>query len=119
MVGKKLSAQAQLKIDVLTEVRRKWDRVHGLVEQYGSARTGEDTYLSQISRTAAGVSRIFMNNGLGIMADTANQMAMLAKRGTGKQTKIRAMREFVVSVRQAMERTEKMIMDGEKEEPAE
>lgn len=115
MVGKKLSSQAQLKMDALTEVRRKWDRVYGLVEQYGNARTGEDTYLSQIARAATDVSRILMNNGLGIMADTAKQMAMLAKRGTGKQTKLRAMREFIVSLRQALERTEKMIIDGEKQ----
>ena len=115
MVGKKLSSQAQLKMDVVTEVRRKWGRVYGLVEQYGNAKTAEDTYLSQIARAATDVSRILMNNGYGVMADTANQMAMMAKRASGKQTKIRSMREFVVSLRQAMERAEKMIIDGEKE----
>jgi hypothetical protein len=115
MVGKKLSSQAQLQMDVVTEVRRKWGRVYGLVEQYGNAKTGEDGYLSQIARASVDVSRILMNNGYGVMADTANQMAMLAKRGSSKQTKIRSMREFVVSLRQAMERAEKMIVDGEKE----
>lgn len=115
MVGKKLSSKAQLKMDALTEVRRKWDRVYGLGEQYGSAKTGEDTYLSQIARAATDVSRILMNNGYGVMADTAKQMAMMAKRAGGKQTKIRSMREFVISLRQAMERAEKMIIDGEKE----
>ncbi len=119
MVGKKLSSQAQLKMDALTEVRRKWGRVYGLVEQYGSAKTGEDTYLSQIARAATDVSRILMNNGYGVMADTANQTAMMAKRSSGKQTTIRSMREFVISLRQAMERAEKTIMDGEKEGPEE
>lgn len=119
MVGKKLSAAAQLKLDMLTQVRRKWDRVHGLVEQYGAASSGEDAFLGQISRAAMDVSRILMNNGLGVMADTANQLAMLAKRGTGKPMKLRAMRDYVVSLRQAMERAEKQIIDSDQEQAPE
>ena len=119
MVGKKLSSGAQLKMDMLVLVRRKWDRVYGLVEQYGAARSSEDQFLSQIARASVDVSRIFMNNGLGVMADTANQMAMQAKRGTGKPMKLRAMRDYVVSVRQAMDRAEKQIIDGDKDVPEE
>lgn len=119
MVGKKLSSQAQLKMDVLTEVRRKWQRVYGLVEQYGSAKTSEDAFLSQITRASTDISRILMNNGYGVMADTANQMAMLAKRATGKPMKHRAMRDYVVSLRQAMDRAEKQIIDGDKDVPEE
>lgn len=119
MVGKKLSSGAQLKMDMLVLVRRKWDRVYGLVEQYGAARSGEDAFLSQIARASADVSRMFMNNGMGVMADTANQMAMLAKRGSGKPMKHRAMRDYVVSLRQAMDRAEKQIIDGDKDAPEE
>jgi tRNA nucleotidyltransferase (CCA-adding enzyme) len=115
-MGTKLSAKAQQKLDVLTEARRKWDRVHSLVEQYSSANTGEDAFLSQIYRTATEVARIFMNQGYGVMADSANQLAMLAKRGSSKQTKLRAMRELVVSVKAAIEHAEKMVAQEDAKE---
>jgi hypothetical protein len=116
VAGIKLSAKAQLKIDVLTEARRKFDRIHSLVEQYAGTSHGEDTFLSPLARTATEVARLFMNNGYGIMADQANQIAMLAKRGVGKQTKLRTLRELIVSVRQAMDHAEKMIIEEEKAE---
>ena len=114
MVGIKLSAGAQLKIDVLTEARRKFDRIHSLVEQYGATGKGDDALLSPLTRAATDVGRLFMNNGYGIMADHANQIAMLAKRGVGKQLKLRTFRESVASVRAAIEHAEKMIVDEEK-----
>ncbi len=116
MAGIKLSAKAQLKIDVLTEARRKFDRIHALVEQYAGTSRGEDAFLSPLARTATDVARLFMNNGYGIMADQANQIAMLAKRGAGKQTKLRTFRELIASVRQAMDHAEKMIIEEEKAE---
>ncbi len=115
-MGTKLSAKAQQKLEVLTEARRKWDRVHALVEQYGSMKTGEDAFLSQIYRTATDVARIFMNNGYGVMADSANQLAMLAKRGSSKQTKLRSMRELIASVKAAIEHAEKMVAQEDAKE---
>jgi hypothetical protein len=114
MVGMKLSAGAQLKMDVFTQARRKFDRIHALVEQYAGTSKGEDALLSPISRTATEVARLFMQNGYGIMADQTNQIGMLAKRGAGKQTKLRTFRELVNSVRQAMDHAEKMIIEEEK-----
>ncbi len=114
MAGLKLSAGAQLKIDVLAEARRKFDRIHSLVEQYGAANTGEDALVRSLARTAAEVGRLFMNNGYGVMADHANQIAMLAKRGSGKPHKLRAFRESVASVRAAVDHAEKMIIEEEK-----
>jgi hypothetical protein len=114
MVGFKLSAMAQIKLDVLTEGRRKLDRMHSLVEQYGAARTGEDALMSALARASTDVGRLFMGHGYGAMADHANQIAMLAKRGVGKQLKLRTFREAVASVRAAMDHTEKMIIDEEK-----
>lgn len=114
MVGIKLSAMAQLKLDVLTEARRKFDHIHSLVEQYGAAKTGEDALMSALARAATNVGRVFMNNGYGLMADHSNQIAMLAKRGVGKQLKLRTFREAIASVRTAIDHTEKMIMEEEK-----
>jgi hypothetical protein len=74
--------------------------------------------MSPIARTATEVARLFMNNGYGIMADHSNQIAMMAKRGVGKVTKLRAFRESIASVRAAMEHAEKMVMEEEKAEHA-
>lgn len=114
MVGMKLSAGAQLKIDVLTQARRKYDRIHGLVEQYAGTAKGDDAFLGPITRTATEVARLLMQNGYGIMADHSNQIGMMAKRGTGKQTKVRTFRELISSVRQALDHAEKMIIEEEK-----
>jgi hypothetical protein len=114
MAGTKLSATAQLKIEALTEARRKFDRIHSLVEQYAAAKSGEDALMSSLYRAGTDVQRLFMNNGYGVMADHANQITMLAKRGVGKQLKVRTFREAVASVRAAIEHTEKMIVDEEK-----
>ena len=114
MVSFKLSAGAQLKLEALTEARRKYDRIYSLVEQYGAAKVGEDQLMSALSRAAADVRRLCMNNGYGVMADHSNQIAMLAKRGVGKQVKLRTFREAIASVRAAIEHTEKMIVDEEK-----
>jgi hypothetical protein len=109
MAGK-LSAGAQIKLDSLSQGRRKWDRVRSLVEQYASARSGQEQFAGMIQRAASDAGRLFMNNGWGVMADGANQVAMLAKRGGATTTKFRGLREFVASVLAAMERQEKQIM---------
>lgn len=116
MAGVKLSAKAQLKLDVLLEARRKLDRIHALVEQYAGTSRGEDALLSPLARTATDVGRLFMNQGYGIMADHANQIAMMAKRGAGKQTRLRTFRELVASLRQAVEHAEKTIIEEDKAE---
>jgi hypothetical protein len=118
MVGLKLSAKGQLKIDMFQTARRKYDRIHSLVEQYAGLKKGEDSMMSPIARTATEVARLFMNNGYGIMADHSNQIAMMAKRGAGKVTKLRAFRESIASVRSAMDHAEKMVMEEEKAEHA-
>src|SRR5574341_1282107 len=118
MVGMKLSAKAQLKIDMIQTARRKFDRIHSLVEQYASMKKGEDSMMSPISHTATEVARLFMNNGMGIMADQSNQIGMMAKRGAGKVTKLRTFRELIASVRAAMEHAEKMVLEEDKAEHA-
>ena len=110
----KLSTKGQKKLDALDEARRKWDRIHSLVEMCGSQPTGQDMYLGQIRRAAQDVGRVFMNSGNGPLADQANQMVLATKRGGTVQTKLRAMRELVVSVRGGIERAEKAVHDEER-----
>jgi hypothetical protein len=110
----KLSANAQRKLDVLEEARRKWDRIHSLVELAGSQRTGQDMYVSQIRRAAEDVNRVFLNGGFGPLAEEAKQMALATKRGGTIRTKVNAMRELVVSVRTGMERAVRLVHEEER-----
>lgn len=113
MPGLKLSGTALQKIETLTLARRKMDRVHSLIEQYGIVKKGEDTLLGQIARAAQDAQKTFMNAGYGTMADTCNQINMLGKRGGNKPTKLRNYREMVTAVKAAIEHAEKMIIEEE------
>lgn len=115
-MAKKLSSKAMKKLDTLTEAKRKWDRVHNLVEMAATQKTGQDMYLSQMKRAAEDVGRVFMNGGYGPLAGNANELALLVKRGGSLQYKLRGMREVVGQVFAAIERAEKAVMDEEKME---
>jgi len=118
-MAKKLSSKALKKLDMLTEARRKWDRVRGLVELLATQRMGHDLYLGQIRRTSQDVQRVFMNAGLGPLADGANQMVLQTRRGGTLQNKLRGMREVVVAVSGGIERAEKAVVDEDQESPEE
>jgi hypothetical protein len=113
-MAQKLSSKAMKKLDTLTEARRKWDRVHSLVEMAATQKTGQDMYLSQMKRASEDVARVFMNGGYGPLAGNANELALLVKRGGSLQYKLRAMRETVGNVFAAIDRAEKAVMDEEK-----
>jgi len=69
--------------------------------------------MGPIGRTATDVNHMLMNAGYGVMADTANQIVMLAKRGGSKNTKSRGLREMVNSIRAAMETSINVIIAEE------
>lgn len=116
-MASKLSAKTQQKLSALEEARRKWDRVHSLVELAATQKTGTDMYLQQIRRTSEDVSRVFLNNGLGPLADGASEMALLVRRGGTLKAKLRSMREQVVVVKGGLERAETAVMEEEKGPP--
>jgi len=109
-MGSKLSTKAQLQLGVLEEARRKVDRIYALVEQMAGARVGQEGLMPPIGRAATELARLLMNNGLGVMADTSNQIAMLAKRGGSVQTKTRGFREMVNSIKAAIDTRAKVIV---------
>ena len=117
-MASKLSAKAQQALDALLEAKRKVDRIHGLVEQYATAKKGGDHFAGMISRAAKDVGRVFLNSGQGVMADHANQMAMLARRGGATQTKFRGLREMVGALQGEIERAEKKIVADDEAEHA-
>jgi len=119
VVGK-LSIAAQQQMLFFDEVKTKVDRLHSLIEQMVVAKIGQAEFMGPIGRTATDVQRIFMNGGYGVMADSANQIAMNAKRGGSMQMKIRSFRELVSSIKAAMDTNIKMIIaeEAHKEEAA-
>ena len=111
MAGK-LSIKAQQSIAFFDQVKVKTDRLYALIEQNASSKGGSEI-LGPIARTAIDANRLLMNKGYGVMADTANQIAMLAKRGGTASTKNRGMRELINSLRAAMETNIKIIVAEE------
>src|SRR4051794_10786893 len=112
MAGK-MSIQAQQTMAFFDEVRGKTDRLYALIEQYAAAKANVDQLLGPIGRTAVDANKVLMSKGYGVMADTANQIAMLAKRGGSQNTKARGFRELVTSIRAAMETNIKIIIAEE------
>jgi hypothetical protein len=112
MAGK-MSIGALQTIAFFDEVRVKVDRLYALIEQYAGAKANQDSFMGPIGRTAIDVNHMCMNKGYGVLADTANQIAMLSKRGGSQNTKSRGLREMISSIRSAMETNIKIIIAEE------
>lgn len=104
---RRLSATSQRKLVALGEARRKWDRVHSLVEKAGSARGSQGLLVRQIRQASDDVGRVFINNGFAALAEGAKQMGLVIQRGGSVQTRMRGMREVVGVVGASIERAEK------------
>lgn len=113
MAGKKLSSKAQQKLELLVQAQRKTDRLYSLVEQYAGASA--DHFASMISRAATELGRVLLNAGFGVMADHANQMAMLARRGGATQSKFRGLRELVNHLNGELDRARKKVESEDEE----
>jgi hypothetical protein len=115
MAGK-LSAGAQQELVFFEEVKKKVDRLHSLIEQCGVAKGKmQEGMMGPINRTAVDVQRLLMSKGYGVMADSANNIAMNAKRGGGIQMKMRAFRELINSIKAAIDTRMKMIVAEDKQ----
>ncbi|HET7039979.1 MAG TPA: hypothetical protein VFH97_08820 [Gemmatimonadales bacterium] len=117
---KKLSSGAQQDLEVVIQARRKLDRLHTLVEQFSVAKMGpaQDGIAAQITRAALELGRSLLQIGLGPMADQANQLGMLARRGGGPAMKLRSMRDYVAQLRPGLERAERTIVEKDAKAPA-
>ena len=123
-VAHKLSAKARIRLGVLEEARRKWDRVHALVEKVVSASHSEQSrretgrgspvqhLVSQLSRASHDVSRLFADKGLEGLAQEAAQIADLIRRGGPIERHFARMRELVGTVSTAMELAERKAKKG-------
>ena len=100
----KINPKEVMKMEILEDSMRKVARISSLTEQYAVARSGQDQFLMSIIRAASFLQRTLMTNGFGTMADSANQIAMVARRGGTPPTKARNLREHLVNLNSAVER---------------
>lgn len=91
----KLSPADQQRLEALGEGKRKWDRIHALVEKAASETRARETLMRQCHRNASAVARFFANNALGPLAQTANDLAFTIKRSGKFEARLGSMREAV------------------------
>ncbi len=115
---KKLSAKGMLKLEKLEEANRKLDRIKGLIAKYAIAIKGQDAFLSSISRAATDVSRVLLTGGYGVMSDSLNQIAQLARRGGDQRTKTRYFQEHMAGLGATLERAVREVNAEKREGPA-
>ncbi len=94
-MGSKLSPADQQKLEALGEGKRKWDRIHSLVEKAASEERARETLMRQCHRNASAVGRFFGNNALGQLAQNANDLAFIIKRSGRFEARLGSMREAV------------------------
>ena len=105
----KLSPKGMLKMEAIEEATRKMDRIRGFVEQYAVAKRGQDVLLIPMRRTATDVSRVLLTGGFVVIADSAKQIAQIARPGGNQHTKARSFRELVGRIYAALERATKAV----------
>jgi hypothetical protein len=115
-MGSKLSGTELKKLEAVEEGRKKWNRVHSLVERAAAEPRGRDSYLRQCRRAAEEVGRLFSGSGFGTLADAANQVAQLIGRTRNFEQRAGVIRESVAAVHNAIDRAERAIhAEGQKE----
>ncbi|MBI4538912.1 MAG: hypothetical protein HY704_05300 [Gemmatimonadetes bacterium] len=109
MAGK-LSAGAQMRLEALRQLGDKVQRVHGLVEQFASAKHGHEALAQSIKRAFAQLKLAFMGAGLDQMSQLAGGMAIAAGRGMALQTKTRILRDGVGSLKFQIELEQRAVV---------
>ena len=105
MAGKKLDGAGTQKLRVLDEAMTTMQTIHGHVERMAIAvknQTGAGIIPQQIKRVAVPLQGQ-LKGQFGMVADMVSAMILAAGRGGGEQLKVRALREHVGQIRQALE----------------
>ncbi len=94
----KLTSRQQAQLGYLQTLPPKFQRIHSVIEEMTTMRAddvvvrGLTRLLDEIKGNSAGLS-------LGALANTAGQMATVARRGGGLQMKVRGLRELLGSLK--------------------
>ena len=94
-MGSKLRGRDLLKLQVLEEAKRKWDRIHALVEQSSVQPTDLEVLMRQCHRTSNDVGRVLLNGGFGQLAGIPTELAFLIKRSGRFESRLGAMRDLI------------------------
>ena len=121
----RLDGPGTVKMAVLEESLVALQRLHGLVEQMAIAVKNQkpgQVYAMQIRRSATPMVGQ-LKGAFGTIADQVSAFILVASRGgTGEQQKVRALREQVAMIRQAIEIAQNKVKEqhaiAQAEEPA-
>lgn len=105
MAGKKLDGAGTQKLRVLDEAMTTMQTIHGHVERMAIAvknQNGVGIIPQQIKRIAVPLQGQ-LKGQFGMVADMVSAMILAAGRGGGEQLKVRALREHVGQIRQALD----------------
>jgi chemotaxis protein histidine kinase CheA len=87
----------------LLEFTDRVQRVHGLVEQYATARQNPDEYLAPIGRAFARLKTQFLGAGFDHLSQLCAAMEIAARRGQSRPMKTRILRDAVGSMRMQLD----------------
>lgn len=103
----------QAKLARLAEVQRPAQTIHGLTEQFATARSGEDQIARQLKRRYRQYKLKLMGAGFDYLSQLAGAMEIAAGRSNSRRTKVRILREGIASIRTQLEFEEKDIVRSE------
>ncbi len=105
MAGTKLDGAGAQKMKTLEEALSTMQTIHGHVERMAidvKNQRGAGIIPSQIKRIAVPLQGQ-LKGQFGMIADQVTAMILATGRGGGEQTKVRALREYVGQIRQALD----------------
>jgi hypothetical protein len=105
MAGVKLDGAGAQKMKTIEEALKTIQTMHGMVERMAievKNQKGAGVIPQQIKRLATPLQGQ-LKGQFGLIADQVSAMILASGRGGGDQLKVRAMREFIAQLRQALE----------------
>lgn len=105
MAGIRLDSAGVNKMKTLEEALLLLQRIHGIVEQYGMAlkrNQPSSVFVMNIRRQLPTLAAN-LKNQFGMISDQVTAVNLAASRGASEQVRLRALREGVAQVRQALE----------------
>lgn len=91
--------------------------LHGLVEQFAAARSGQEQLAQTIKRQLGKLKLKFMGAGFDQLSQLAGAMQIAAGRTTSQNTKARILRDGVGSIKFQLELEERLIRQQESVTP--
>jgi len=108
----KLTPVAQQKLLQISDFQLRVQRLHGMVEQYATAKVNASLHEAPIRRAAEHLKITLIGAGYAQLAQVAASIAMALRRGGSAAGKARALREGVGTLRAQLD-TEQRIVAAE------